>query len=390
MLQTEYVKNLQSNYERFRLPENTEENRYQYKVVKRGGIGGLLPCDIRYINGDSWLYYDITSRQPVTNMLRRKNIDRQWVRDFLWNLKRIRLEVSRFLLDEGNVIWYPEQVYQSVNDTVFEYIYVPYWNGDNGFLKFLDFVVERMDYRDQELVDFVYSMYEKYTSFGEGYLAEQIFEDARVLEEKEDPEPVSIPESSSLSPADSHFDSDRDEMEAWLRDDPEEVPERKGKRGLLAFLSSARKKDARLREKYLREQELAMEGYSVAEETSYGYDEMDEPEEEDERTVFIETHRDPGAQGHKLLTERGEVLAELVEDSVLIGKKAGEVDVVLTDPTVSRIHARIFREGEEWYLEDMNSTNGSAKNRVPMAPCEKRKLQREDEITLGAVTLVFR
>ena len=133
-----------------------------------------------------------------------------------------------------------------------------------------------------------------------------------------------------------------------------------------------------------------MEGYSVAEETSYGYDEMDEPEEEDERTVFIETHRDPGAQGHKLLTERGEVLAELVEDSVLIGKKAGEVDVVLTDPTVSRIHARIFQEGEEWYLEDMNSTNGSAKNRVPMAPCEKRKLQREDEITLGAVTLIFR
>ncbi len=386
MLETEFVKSLQNNYERFRLADAPEENRYQYKVVKRGGIGGLLPCSVRFINGESYLYYDITSRQPVTNMLRRKNIDRVWVRDFLWNLKRIRMEAARFLLDDHNVIWYPEQVYQNVNDTVFEYLYVPYWDGDNGFTKFLDFIVERMDYQDQELVDFVFSMYEKYTSFGEGYLTEQIYEDAKVLEEKEREESARTGRKSEAvaEPVADTFPEDL--SDDWDRE-PEPETGRREKKGLLAFLAGARRKDAQLREQYMRDQELAMEGFSVAEETTYGYEDL---EEEDERTVFIENPSALLTEKHKILTERGEVLAELTGDSVLIGKKAGEVDVILNDPTVSRIHARIFRENDDWYIQDMNSTNGTSKNRVPMAPCEKRKLQREDEITLGAVNLVFR
>ncbi len=385
MLETEFIKSLQSNYERFRLPAAPEENRYQYKVIKRGGIGGLLPCSVRFINGEYYLYYDITSKQPVTNMVRRKHIDREWVKDFLWNLKRIRMESARFLLDDHNVIWYPEQVYQSVNDTVFEYLYVPYRDGDNGFTKFLDFVVEHMDYQDQELVDFVYSIYEKYTGFGEGYLTEQIFEDAKVLEDKEPEKPV-CQEKKADVPEESGKWYEEDSVEDWvIPQEPE--PERREKKGLLAFLAGARRKDSQLREKYMREQEMAIEGFSVAEETAYGYEEY---EEEDERTVFIDNRTLMGPETHKLLNDRGEVLAELTGESVLVGKKAGEVDVVLSDPTVSRIHARIFRENQDWFLEDMNSTNGSEKNHVPMAPCEKRKLQREDEITLGAVNLIFR
>ena len=386
MLETEFVKSLQSNYERFHLGEAPEEDRYQYKVVKRGGIGGLLPCSVRYFDGESYLYYDITSRQPVTNMLRRKNIDREWIKDFMWNLKRIRMETARFLLDDHNVIWFPEQVYQSVNDTIFEFIYVPYWEGDNGFAKFLDFVIERMDYRDQELVDFVYSVYDKYTSFGDGYLAEQIFEDAKVFEDKreEDAAPGRRVESVSEEEA---MPAQEESYDEWDLDEIATETEPKEKKGLLAFLAGARKKDSRLREKYMREQELAVEGFSVAEETSYGYEEY---EEEDDRTVFIDNRTLAGTETHRLLNADGGVLAELTGEAVLIGKKAGEVDVVISDPTVSRIHARIFQEGGEWFLEDMNSTNGSAKNHVPMAPYEKRKLQREDEITLGAVNILFR
>jgi len=50
MLNTEYVRNLNCNYERILLDKKPEEKRYQYCILNRGGIKGLLPCSLRYIN----------------------------------------------------------------------------------------------------------------------------------------------------------------------------------------------------------------------------------------------------------------------------------------------------------------------------------------------------
>ena len=60
-MNTEYVRNLHSNYERLKLDKKPEENRYQYCILSRGGIKGLLPCSLRYLNDEAYLYYDITS-----------------------------------------------------------------------------------------------------------------------------------------------------------------------------------------------------------------------------------------------------------------------------------------------------------------------------------------
>lgn len=67
-MQTEYIKSLNCNYERILLDEKPEEKRYQYCIVGRGGIKGLLPCNLRYINGQGYLYYDITSKQNLQQM----------------------------------------------------------------------------------------------------------------------------------------------------------------------------------------------------------------------------------------------------------------------------------------------------------------------------------
>ena len=45
---------------------------------------------------------------------------------------------------------------------------------------------------------------------------------------------------------------------------------------------------------------------------------------------------------------------------VLVGKHARAVDVVLPSGTVSRIHARLFMSGGEYYLSDLGSKNGTS------------------------------
>ena len=114
MLQTEFLRNLNCNYERILLDKNPEEKRYQYCMISRGGIKGLLPCSLRYINGAAYLYYDITSKQNVEQIYGKRSMTRQWVKDFMWSVQQIREELSRYLLDEQNILWYPRQVYPRI------------------------------------------------------------------------------------------------------------------------------------------------------------------------------------------------------------------------------------------------------------------------------------
>ena len=74
MLNTEYIRSLNANYERLMLGEKPEEKRYQYCMISRGGIRGLLPCSLRYIDGNAYLYYDITSRQNIAQLFDKKVI----------------------------------------------------------------------------------------------------------------------------------------------------------------------------------------------------------------------------------------------------------------------------------------------------------------------------
>ena len=173
-MQTEFVRSLNCNYERILLEKKPEENR--------GGIRGLLPCSLRYINGIAYLYYDISSRQNIKQLYKMHHITREWIMDFIWGMRRIEQELERFLLDSRNVIWYPEQIYQDLESNVFSFMYIPYYEGDNGFKQLLEFWVEQLDYEDEGLVECIYHMYEQYENIGEAYLQGQIYEDAEKLE----------------------------------------------------------------------------------------------------------------------------------------------------------------------------------------------------------------
>ena len=74
-----------------------------------------------------------------------------------------------------------------------------------------------------------------------------------------------------------------------------------------------------------------------------------------------------------------------------IGKAQAYSDVVLTDPSVSRVHARIYK-GEDGCVEirDLDSTNGTYINGEKLDPNEKRRVQRGDEVRFGNVEYEYR
>ena len=61
-------------------------------------------------------------------------------------------------------------------------------------------------------------------------------------------------------------------------------------------------------------------------------------------------------------------------------------DLAFDDDTVSRRHARIFREGTHYYIEDLNSKNHTYVNDQRV---RKARLKDGDEIKIGFNSLLF-
>ena len=68
---------------------------------------------------------------------------------------------------------------------------------------------------------------------------------------------------------------------------------------------------------------------------------------------------------------------------LLVGRGSG-CDVVLSDPTVSRRHARLILRDGRWVLQDLGSTNGSHLNGRRVGRCQ---LRPGDELYLGQARL---
>ena len=392
MIRTEYVRNMNCNYERLLLEKKPEENRYQYCILNRGGIRYLLPCSLRYIDNEAYLYYDITSTQNLARMFLGRQIDREWMRHFLWGLRQVWMELDRYLLDRQNLIYDPEHIFQDMEKNDFYFLYVPYYKGDTGFAQLLDQWVERADYEDEPLVDFVYNAYERYRLAGEAYLDRQIFEDYDAVEhKKQDKREDEEDKEDKVEYIEVRGEEQRteDDLEAMLVRESR-TAEKKG-RGL-SFLLEGRRKRQEKRDSEREALRMRMSGRAVAEEIAYyGGENTPAPtdrEEEYGRTIYIEESAQP--KEHGLYRENGELAARLDHFPFRMGKLKGEAELVLNDLSVSRIHARILEEQGKIYLEDLNSTNGTFKNGLRLQPYERRELKPGDEIRLGRLEFAYR
>jgi hypothetical protein len=68
-----------------------------------------------------------------------------------------------------------------------------------------------------------------------------------------------------------------------------------------------------------------------------------------------------------------------------IGRRP-DAEVFLDDVTVSRDHALLIRRGDDWYLDDMGSLNGTYVNRSRI---ESQRLEEGDEVQIGKYKLTF-
>ena len=122
----------------------------------------------------------------------------------------------------------------------------------------------------------------------------------------------------------------------------------------------------------------------------FGHIDMEEyrlSDDENGNTVQLSEQENPGRlYGH----ERGSRI-DLRALPVTIGKAQSYADIILSDPSISRVHARIYR-GDDGGIEirDLDSTNGTWINGVRLMPNEKKTVHRGDEVRFGNMDFEYR
>lgn len=107
-------------------------------------------------------------------------------------------------------------------------------------------------------------------------------------------------------------------------------------------------------------------------------------------TVFIDLNKREPEYKLYALDPKNKKHIDLTHFPYTIGKMAGCVDCVLTDASISRLHARIERKEDRLFLTDMNSTNGTYKNGLQMGPSETLEIEPGDEIRFGKLNYCYR
>ncbi|MBR2529168.1 MAG: FHA domain-containing protein [Blautia sp.] len=99
-----------------------------------------------------------------------------------------------------------------------------------------------------------------------------------------------------------------------------------------------------------------------------------------------------GRKGPASLVSRepGELVTIFLEkDLTVIGKMENAADAIIPLPTISRVHAKVRKKGEEYYLTDLNSKNGTAVNGRMLHPEEEYLLADQDEVDFAQARYIF-
>lgn len=422
-----------------------EENEYVVQMILHNSIDGVLKCRIDKVDGRGRLYYEISSKQSVMSIFEKKKITYNILRQLLDSFKDILMKLEEYLLPEEYLMMEPDYIYMEPEQNIFYFCIVPYDKEPNGMQPLLEFLLEHIDYTDEKAVAMAYEWYkragEENYSFMNVY--RQVFMDKeykdvplekKIKDEKviTGQERVKNKENIEWSREETgHMQYDEEKCEK-NEDNQKQKLDRQwyiaAAIGVLVVVVAV------LCAIYIGIKEAAVSSVILLvlsivlyrkymekeEETCIWEEEEDEEEEIYEAEILPELKKDlyeeKEVRKEEVLEDsankeygetvfitnevikNGHVLKPLANEFPLlgisffpyiIGKLAGAVDGVIEHETVSRIHCKLEFENENYYIRDLNSTNGTIVNGTVVGTEERMEIQCGDEIQIGQALYVF-
>lgn len=429
MEEWEYVRQINRNYLQIPCMDKDIEKLYQYHMLTANHISGLIPCGIRMLNGRHHLFYDITSVQSLKSIYIEKKISISWLFDFTFAFHQAVKSLEEHLLKAENILLQPELMFQDLDSGAILFLYYPYagCSGEENLRSFTDFLTANINHEDDDLVELVYWFYERALEAGEISCVEELYTELKKRQKI-------VPDTES------HIEQKANENQKfsleWDEKEPDAAAWQKSKykgsglplvigsciifiavTGVTVFyvyanydlqpaaaglfwggMISATAAMAAWLYRYLDKSRTpekdAAEGLEEMEPLQIDIANAKEEETcmENEEWYGKTMYFEPRGAENKLygIGKYSKKTLQLHKFPYTIGKKKDYVDGVIQDDSVSRMHARFIKKENSIYIEDLNSTNGTFKNGLPLKPHESVVITPEDELRFGKAQFYYR
>lgn len=143
--------------------EASRYDDYRYKMLTDNVIEGILPVEIRNINGERRFYYDISEKENFIRSVSIKDITGAELENLTMSMMKVSMKLREFLLEESCAVFEPDLIFKDLKTGKYEFICVP---GKDEAEKREDMkllmqtVISHVDPSDERAVEAAYTIYE--------------------------------------------------------------------------------------------------------------------------------------------------------------------------------------------------------------------------------------
>jgi hypothetical protein len=368
----------------------------------RRKLPGLLPVEKAYVDGNGQYWYNISGRQSLDTYCRVQEIGMEFIERLIVSICS-EMEILEWnLIHTGCLMLDPELIF--ITNSSREFIFTIYPCGshcvEDEFQQMMEYLLTRVDHRDTSAVRAAYGIYEKTLQTGYSILdiRDEIMrakqEAAAPVETAREETPWRERETKPARAGKESKVSETAEKEpeqptAWQRflellvawGILDEVPRKKR--------TEKTEKQEKREKKEKKEKRTKKEKQEKESEVVYPEEEIILPPPPVIRPTVCLTSYPGKPRGILLYQGRDQLQDILLERRMTRIGNGSEADAVIDRDTISKLHARIDREESTFYIEDLNSTNGTFVNEEPLAYKERRKLQQNDIVSFADIRYRF-
>lgn len=369
---------------------NIYENDYRINMVIKNKIAGLLEADTNFINGEMEMTYVISSRQNLSDYFIKGKLGYQEIIKIINSIVELEKEINRYLLRMDDVVLIPEYIFVNKESKKIEYCY--YTGNDKNFFEGFKELVQKLihitDHSDKKAVKCIYDILEmcNESSF--------VLHDIEVYMQKDD---FSMDENQPIEKNDntvSVLNNNDYHQDDFLYGESNVQTK---KNNILSFISKLFWGKEKNRIPIVCEEEnvyfmgnenINKSPYLYGEDININGDKYEAEEENECETMYI---KDILMQKDRQLFSMSEMDdMEIKTFPFIIGKSGGKSDGVINDNAISRVHAKIDFENDQYTIEDLNSKNGTFVNDEIIDPYQIVNISIGDKITIASFDYIFR
>ena len=352
-----YVIDLNKNY--LLLEVNDTKDSYKTHMLAENNIQGLLNMSYVRKNNEQQFLYDISSLQPVDKMYESKKLCYEEIKYIIQGICKVCENIKKYLLKPENIIFSPEMIYMSPETGETGFILNPYYSEPvwQQLQELSRYFIGKINYTDIEAVTCVYKF------------NEIVMKDTFVLND--------ILQALEIQVESSHKE---EKQEVAI----EYIDERTNTKKIGFF----DKLTGMLRNRF--QPQLVCEDESEYSVNIYQDESYEEGYSNEEIGNTVLMHISTEKNYYFSACGSGYEDIKIPDKGIVIGKLEKNVDVVINDPSVSRIHAKCEVNGEKCYLEDLNTTNGTYINGRRLIPYKLEVLNPGDRVSFGCIEYIIK